>query len=484
MSCRLTLLLALILPLPGCSESSPPSAPPGPPAAPPAHDITGHWEGVIQTPAAALGIRMDLARDGDDWTGTIDIPMQGAAGLPLKSIRINGEQIRFAITGVPGDPTFRGKIEKAKITGTFTQAGQTMPFELGREPVAAAARPKRPQEPKPPFPYKAEDVTYPSGDIQLAATLTLPDGPGPHPAVVLITGSGPQNRDEELMGHKPFLVLADHLTRAGVAVLRADDRGVGQSTGNFATATTRDFADDALAGVAFLKARNDIATDRIGLIGHSEGGIAAPLAATQSDDVAFIILLAGSGVPGIEVSQSQVAYTLRSTGLSDERIQWQLAFNRALLELLQTHTDADAISREARRVAQEHLAKASETVRAEVGTAEQLLDSVKTVMPRPSPWLRFFLSHDPAPVLARVKVPVLAIVGELDTQVDPDLNMPAIEAALADNADATTTRLPGLNHLFQKATTGSVAEYARIEETMNPAALELIAKWINQRFGE
>lgn len=445
-------------------------------------DFTGHWEGAIQIPGMdpGLTVKVDLKEDAGAWSGTIDIPMQSAAGLALERITAAGDSVRFSIAGIPGDPTFAGRFENSEILGDFTQGGQTFPFKLGREAMAEI---KRPQEPKAPFPYRAEDVTFPNGDITLAGTLTMPETGGPFAAVVLVTGSGPEDRDEMVFSHRPFLVLADHLTRAGIAVLRYDDRGVGKSTGNFATATTEDFAKDALAAVSYLKSRPEIAGDRIGIAGHSEGGLIAPMAATQSKDVAFVIMLAGPGVPGSEILPAQAGKIELASGASQEKADKQVALMKRMVKLAATETDSVKLHDEAMSIAHEQLALMTDEERKKLGdNPDAMLE--RQIAALMSPWFKFFLSYDPRPTLAKVKVPVLALNGSLDTQVPPEQNLPEIEKALkkGGNKDFTVRELPGLNHLFQKATTGSPDEYFGIEETMNPAALDAVSEWIGKRF--
>jgi hypothetical protein len=388
--------------------------------------------------------------------------------------------VRFSITGIPGDPTFAGRLENGAIAGDFTQGGQTFPFTRGREAVAEV---KRPQEPKLPLPYRTEEVTFPNGDITLAGTLTMPESGGPFAAVVLVTGSGPEDRDEAVFSHRPFLVLSDHLTRAGIAVLRYDDRGFGKSTGNFATATTEDFAKDALAAVRYLNGREEIAGDRVGILGHSEGGLIAPLAATQSKDVAFVVMLAGPGVPGSEILPAQTGRILLASGASKEKADQQVAIMKRIVKLVETETDSLKLHDGAMALAHEQVALMSDEERKELGDdPDAMLErQIKTLA---GPWFRFFLSYDPRPTLAKVKVPVLALNGSLDTQVLPEQNLPEIEKALAKggNKDFVVRELPGLNHLFQKATTGAPDEYFGIEETMNPAALDAVSEWIGTRF--
>jgi pimeloyl-ACP methyl ester carboxylesterase len=440
----------------------------------PRPEFEGHWEGAIEIPAMSLNVLVDLHHDGSFWTGTIDIPAQGAAGIGLSGIRVAGMEIDFMIDGVPGEPTFAGTLEDGAIEGTFNQYGQGFPFRLGREAIEAA---RRPQEPKPPYPYLEEEVSYTHGDVTLAGTLTTPAGDGPHPAVLLISGSGPQNRDEEVFGHRPFLVLSDHLTRRGIAVLRVDDRGVGESTGDAEQATSEDFADDAMAGVEFLLARPEIDPGRIGLIGHSEGGVIAPMVASRSDDVSFIILLAGTGVPGDEIILRQMELIGRASGMEEERIADVIGTQRQMLDLVRakaTKAELEAMLRE--------------LVVVQMGTnltAEQLDDAARAhAQIATSPWFRFFLGYDPRPILEETRIPVLALGGELDLQVDPEQNLQEIREALrkAGNPDYTVLELPGLNHLFQSAETGNPDEYYSIDETFSPAALDTVSDWILKRF--
>jgi pimeloyl-ACP methyl ester carboxylesterase len=439
-----------------------------------APEFYGHWEGSIALPGAALAVLVDLNYDGA-WSGTADIPVQGAKGLPLTRIRIADAGIEFSLAGIPGDPTFVGKLIQGKISGTFTQGGQSFAFDLGRIRIPPLTRF---QEPQPPFPYEVSEVTYANGPITLAGTLTSPSQGGPFPAVVLISGSGPQDRNEEVMGHKPFLVLADHLTRAGIAVLRVDDRGVGGSSGSVSEATSQDFAGDVLAGVAFLKSRPRIDAKRIGLIGHSEGGIIAPIAASRSGDIAFVVMLAGTGVPGDEVLRHQMSRIARASGMDEGKLRTILDEQDKLLSLVEAGADDKAVREQLRKLVSAQLGEAT--------SGSMLEDGVNQAMVQMgSPWFRFFLQYDPRAALRNVRVPVLVLNGELDLQVDPAQNVPEIRKALeeAGNKEYTVTVLPGLNHLFQKAGTGSPLEYDAIEETMNPAALDAVREWILARVG-
>lgn len=453
-------------------------ASPLPAADPP---VSGSWQGAIELPnrGGELRVIVDLEQEGGSWNGYIDIPAQGARELPLERIAVDGSRVRFSIAGVPGAPTFDGTVAGDEIRGTFTQGGVSMPFRLARgagEPL------RRPQDPQPPFPYSAEEVSYRNGGVELAGTLTTPAGPGPFPAVLLVTGSGAQDRDESLMGHRPFLVLADHLSRNGIAVLRADDRGVGGSSGSVSASTTADFAADALAGLRFLRSRPRIAPDRMGILGHGEGAIVAPLAASQSPDVAFVVLLAGTGVPGREVLPRQIELMARAAGAPEDQIRTQLDWFRRLAAALRDERDPAALTAALRELARAHASAQSEQELKAMGGVEALIEN--EVQEVGSPWFRYFLDHDPRPALRKLKAPVLALNGALDLQVPADQNLPEIEKALkeAGNPDVTLRNLPGLNHLFQPARTGSPGEYGLIDTTIDPAVLDLVTRWIQQRF--
>lgn len=441
--------------------------------------VAGHWEGEIEMPGRALAVKVDLEVAAGAWSGAIDIPAQGAKRLPLGGVEVSagsdGVAVRFAIAGVPGDPTFAGKLAEDRITGTFTQGPAQLPFSLGRDAIAG---PARPQEPKAPFPYASEDVRYASGDAELAGTLTVPAGDGPFPAVLLISGSGPQNRDEEIFGHKPFAVLADHLGRAGIVVLRVDDAGVGGSTAHSTPPTTADLAKDAEAGVAFLKADMRIDPHRIGLLGHSEGGAIAPLVASRSHDVAFVVLLAGPGVPGTELLRKQNQRIFTAAGFPQARQEKLLALLDELFDALLNEPD------EARRHERVVAVVREQMELNGVQAGEQTADVVERASSQAeSPWMRYFLAYDPRPALRATQVPVLALGGDRDVQVDTEQNLAAIATALAEggNQDVTVHRYPDLNHLFQHARTGLVAEYGQIEETMAPEVLETIRDWILAR---
>ena len=438
--------------------------------------VTGHWEGQIEIPGQPIAVKIDLASNDGEWTGTIDIPTQGANDLPLSDIRVveedDGMHVKFSIRNIPGNPTFDGKLKDGAMSGTFSQGGATFEFRLSRDTVVKS--PARPQEPKPPFPYKIEEVTFQNGDVNLAGTLTLPYGDGPFPTVLLISGSGLQDRDETLVGHKPFWVLADHLSRAGIAVLRVDDPGIGKSTPHPEPPTTADFATDVEAGVRFLK--QDDRVGRVGLIGHSEGGLIAAIVASRSNDVSFIVLMAGPGVPGAELLRKQNERIFDAARIAGERKQRLLT----LLDQLFTILTAEDMAEDEQRQGVEGIVRKQLEING-VPPAKQDEGQVQVLVKQSlTPWMRYFLTFDPRPAFEKIRVPVLALNGELDVQVDAEQNLTAIAAALdkGGNQKVTVHRLPKHNHLFQRALTGLVNEYGIIEETLSPKVLDLIRDWI------
>jgi hypothetical protein len=454
--------------------------------------LAGTWLGTLDAGGVKLRIVFNVTVDSAGARkASMDSPDQGANGIPVGSVTLTGDSVKFGVPAVMGGYDGVLATDGKSIDGTWRQGAASLPLKLEKQ-AGPVPQPNRPQEPKPPWPYEVEDLTWPNAaapGVTLAGTLTTPPGEGPFPAVVLVSGSGAQNRDEALLSHKPFLVLADYLTRRGIAVLRFDDRGVGQSTGSFATATSEDFATDALAGVAFLKTRSRIDPRRIGIAGHSEGGIVAPMAAARSDDVAFIVLLAGTGLNGEQILLLQTELIARAGGAAETDIVSNRAMQEKIFAVLRSAPDSAAARTGIETIIREQIAGMTEQRRIEAGVdkadAAEAAIRAQTAQAT-TPWFRFFLTYEPATALRSVKVPVLAINGEKDLQVPPGQNLAAIEKALAEagNDDVTIRELPGLNHLFQSATTGSPTEYAQIEETLNPAALQVIGDWILQRFGK
>jgi dienelactone hydrolase len=432
-----------------------------------ASDIDGDWLGTLDSGMGTLRVVLHIANTEDGLRATMDSPDQGAKGIPVTSITRTGSSLRFETKSISG--TYEGSIsaDLNAVSGTWTQFGKPLPLSLKRVKSASELELRRPQNPVKPYPYKEEEVTYknPAANIELAATLTIPRGKGPFPAVLLISGSGPHDRDESLMGHKPFLVLADYLTRKGIVVLRADKRGVGKSGGDYSKAVIADFASDADAGVAYLKTRPEVDPHRIGLLGHSEGGVEAPLSAAHNPDVAFVVMMAGMGVPGDQLLPEQMRLIEQAAGKSPDEIQKDLAMQRDLLATVEKDKDDSVLEKDVR-----------EKLTGKVPDA-QIGMQIKTIS---SPWFRDLLAYDPAPTLSKLTCPVLVLNGEKDVQVPPQQNLPVIRKALeaGGNKHFEIDELPGLNHLFQTAKTGGIGEYSEIEETMSPVAMEKVASWI------
>jgi pimeloyl-ACP methyl ester carboxylesterase len=430
-----------------------------------ASELYGDWLGALHVSGVQLRLAFHLQSTPDGITGTMDSLDQNANGIPVKSVALTGSEITIVLPM----GKFQGKFDRAAkaIDGTWQQGAATLPITLKPVKDRASLEVKRPQVPRKPYPYREEEVAYEnkSANVRLAGTLTVPPGKGPFPAALLITGSGPQDRDESLMGHKPLLILADYLTRKGIAVLRVDDRGVGKSGGSMATSTMADFATDVEAGIAYLKARPEVDAHNIGLIGHSEGGVIAPMVAARNPDVAFIVMMAGSGVPGDELIVEQTLALNQAAGAPEASLKTTAAEQRAFVELVKSEPDAAVLKTKLRERWTGKLAEAR---------IEQEL-AVATL-----PWYRYFVAYDPRPALEKVKCPVLAINGEKDLQVPPRQNLAAIRKALekGGNKNFETIELPGLNHLLQTAKTGLPSEYGTIEETMSPTALQTISDWV------
>ena len=440
--------------------------------------FVGNWLGTLATPSARLRLALTVTRDSSGTlSGTLTSLDQANTRIPA-ALTVHGDTITASMSAVQASYTAVLSPAKDSLRGTFTQ-GMPLPLDMGR--VAALPTPVRPQEPKPPFPYRTADVSFESvPGVRLAGTISIPPGAGPFPAVVMVTGSGAQNRNEELLGHKPFLVIADYLARHGIASLRYDDRGFAQSTGNFAAATSADFANDAQAAVAFLRKQRDIAPNRVGILGHSEGGLIAPMVAARDRDVAFIVLLAGPGLPGDSILLMQSELIAKAAGAPQAAIDTTLEVDTRLFAAIKASRDsADAAAR---------VNAILDRMVASLPAAEQAQARVRLDAARHqvlTPWMQYFLKYDPRAALRQVRVPVLALDGSLDLQVPPRQDLAAIDTALArgGNRDHRVQELPGLNHLFQPAKTGSPSEYAAIEQTFSPAALEIIADWITAHGG-
>jgi len=449
----------------------------------PNEEIEGIWQGTLKFSGIELRIIFTISRSPKNTlAATYDVPEQNVTDVPVDEITFIKRNLRLEI--VPIEGVFNGTLSEdgAKIDGNWTQSGMTLPLVLERTYTKLEI--KRPQEPKEPFPYRTEEVFFKNFDagISLAGTLTLPPSEGTFPTVLLLSGSGAQDRDEAVFGHRPFLVLADYLTRRGIAVLRVDDRGVGGSTGDFDKATAMDFASDAMAGVTYLKSRKEINHESIGLVGHSEGGMIASMAAVHSSDIAFIVLIASPGLAIKEMEHSDRARTLKARGASDDLIVRNRNVLKSLFKVINQETDSKVIQNEFTSIITEFFKGLSEEEKKITGISEENLKvHIHNEFQRlHSPWFRFYLNYDPGTALQKVTCPLLAVNGEKDVQVTPKENLRAIIEALkaGGNRNYTVKVLPDLNHLLQTAETGNISEYGKIEETMSPTALQIISDWI------
>ena len=441
----------------------------------------GSWNGLLKVQGQQIRLVINIQQAENGYKATMDSPDQGAKGIPVDRVTFVNDTLKFEVKMI--GVTYTGVLGSDNvIKGTFTQMGMSLPLDLSAQTVEKE-KIVRPQEPQKPYPYYTEEVKFTNhgGDI-LAGTLTLPKKTGKYPVVVLITGSGPQNRDEELMGHKPFLVIADYLTRNGIGVLRYDDRGTAQSTGDFQKATSVDLANDAEAAVRYLLTRKEINKKKIGLSGHSEGGIIAPMVAARNKKVAFIVMLAGPGLRGKELLELQTAAIAKASGMTETELANVLKLNSGAYNLVLHSNDTVKLKTDLTDYFRKNL-KDNPTPD-ENPTQEQLDMQAKGYTNQlASPWMQYFIKYDPFPTLRKVKCPTLALNGSKDLQVPPAENLALIRKAFTDsgNKKLTAIELPGLNHLFQESTTGSPAEYAKIEQTFSPKALDEILKFIRQQ---
>jgi pimeloyl-ACP methyl ester carboxylesterase len=443
-------------------------------------DFTGTWLGKLKVQSMVLRVVFRIELKDGKLTALLDSPDQGAKDIPVSDVIVKGDSISLVVNSIGGK--YKGVFLKdsTKLDGVWKQGGGIFPLEMSK--VEKIEEPKRQQEPQPPYQYNSEDITFEnrSAGIKLAGTLTYPKEGTNFPAVVLITGSGPEDRNETVFGHKPFLVISDYLTKNGIAVLRYDDRGVGGSTGDFSKATSLDFASDAEAAVDYLKTRNEINKKEIGLIGHSEGGLIAPIVASKDKDIAFIVLLAGPGLPGNKLLLIQSELIMKSEREQPEKIERAIDLNKKIYSLVDTTTDTTVIHQKLKEVLEKYYDSLSEEDKKEIPDLKLFIEQqFKTIT---SPWFSFFLRYDPRPALEKVKCPVLALNGGNDLQVPPKEDLSEIEKALkkGGNKNYKIVELPGLNHLFQDSATGKISEYAKIDETFSPKALEIMVGWIKK----
>jgi uncharacterized protein len=441
-------------------------------------DITGQWNGVLKIQGTQLRLVFNISKTATGLSATMDSPDQGAKDIPVTTTSFENATLKLAIPD--GTIEYKGILGKDNIiVGNFKQSGQSLPMNLSRGEIEKE-KIVRPQEPTKPYPYYSEDIIFENkkAGINLAGTLTLPQKDSVFPVVILISGSGPQNRDEELLGHKPFLVLSDFLTKNGIAVLRYDDRGTSLSKGDFKTATSADFATDVESAITYLKTRKEINKKKIGLIGHSEGGLIAPMVASKSKDISFIVLLAGTGIQGDQILLLQQKLIGKASGVSNEDLQKSETTNRKVFDIVNKSTNLEQLNIDLTNYIKQTL-KDNPSAEKPAGMSDD--DFVKLQVKQiANPWMQYFIKYNPAPALEKVKCPVLAINGEKDLQVPPKENLEAIKKALikGGNKKVTTKELPNLNHLFQECKTGSPDEYSTIEQTFSTTALTVILNWL------
>ncbi|MEO8711655.1 MAG: alpha/beta fold hydrolase [Parafilimonas sp.] len=451
-------------------------------------NFSGAWNGTLKVGGELhLVLHVTLLKDGT-YSATLDSPDQHVSGITCDTVvtktGASGNTLHFTINKLK--VSYTGTLlNDSALSGTFTQ-GVNIPLDLYRTDIPAPIKIVRPQTPKPPFPYKSEEVIYNGNGLQFGGTITIPPGNGTFPAVLLITGSGQQDRDETVFDHKPFAVIADALTRDGFIVLRVDDRGIGNSTGNFAASTTADFAKDVNASIEYLKSRREVNDKKVGLLGHSEGGMIAPMVASQRRDIDFIVLLAAPGVKIIDLMGEQNAAVMRSAGIDSS---FSEAYGALYIQILNTIINAPDTATANRNALQElnnWQAKADTTDLQKLGftsedNSKDYVDGLVELCSKP--WFKYFIQFDPQPYLSDLKkVKVLALNGSKDIQVVASQNLPAVRSALVAGKTRTfeTKEIPGVNHLFQVCSKCTVQEYGELDQTIAPVVLQTITEWLNK----
>jgi len=433
-------------------------------------DVSGKWLGTITFGSVKLRIAFEIsaAKEGG-YTGSMRGIDQSGLAMPMSAVLLNGDSLRLEMDVIRS--AYEGKFTDTNtIEGNWLQHGTSTPLVMKR--VDTFPEIIRPQTPRTPYPYTEEDVAYdnPSAKVHIAGSLTLPNGKGPFPAVLLIVGSGPLNRDEEVAFHKPFLVLADHLTRQGIAVLRADKRGVGKTTGDFEEATIQDLADDVRAGVEYLKTRREIDPKHIGLLGHSEGGVVGPILASQSSDVAFVVMLAGPGQNNGDIIIFQKTLAAKEHGADENTLALMRSWYERLYALVREDTDNATAEKKIRAL---HATLTSDQ-KDKLGWPDSGLD--REIADQLKHHWRCDLRHDPCAVLRKVRCPVLALGAEKDMQVPAKENLAGIEQALkaGGNTRFAVRECPGLNHAFRTEPHAPGSD----DETLAPVVLQTISDWI------
>ncbi len=428
--------------------------------------IEGYWKGEVNFGGQKLEMAFDITNTENGFSATLDVPAQGAYGVPVDETVFHDNQLTLTMSAL--NASYLGMLKESGIEGTLTQHGMSFPLNLQKG--TKEAKKTRPQDPQPPFPYRIEEVRFVNDKEgnTLVGTLTVPEGEGPFPAMVLVSGSGQQNRDEELMNHRPFWVIADYCARHGIAVLRYDDRGIGGSTGELENATSLDFSYDAEAAFDFLRKQNHIDASCVGILGHSEGGIINFMVAARRPEVSFLVSLAGTSVNGIEVLKAQQAAILRASGMTEELVRFSTNSNAQLFDIV-----AASASRE----------EADSLMRLKLqswGYNEELTE--QTLSQITMPWMYYFLKYDPTEAIVKTNCPALLLNGTKDLQVLASQNLPGYEKIIAEHGKTNLIlhELPELNHLFQHCQTGAPDEYMNIDETISPEVLDMIIEFVKE----
>ncbi|WP_158857020.1 alpha/beta fold hydrolase [Lunatibacter salilacus] len=443
-------------------------------------DLTGSWKGELDVGLQKLPLIFHFQPDGDGWKTTMDSPSQQAKDIPVSKVLYDGQLLTMEMKQLQA--AFEGIYQGDAFQGQFMQAGLSLPLSLVKIEMTKeeTIELNRPQEPIGPFPYEIIQTTFINGPegFALKGTITKPSGQGPFPAVVLVSGSGPQNRDSEIFGHKPFWVLADYLTRKGIVVLRYDERGVGESEGTFKGITSYDFASDSHAAMQRLQGYEFVQKDKIGIMGHSEGGLIAwILGAAGSELPNFLVALAPPVVPINELMAQQAFDVIIASSGDEDLAREQSEYNRELFKVVKNSPDEEkakaAMASFVEMKGKEMGLSGDELtkhIEQQVSAYQQLLD----------PWFFVFIKTEPSQMIEKISVPVWAGFGGKDTQVNASLNHRALEDLSGNSTGRIIKTYPNLNHLFQTSTTGAVSEYGEIEETFSPKVMEDIGAWINE----
>ena len=453
--------------------------------------LVGTWRGTMDNAGVPLQMVFHVRQTDAGVSVSIDVPAQNAENLPVRTITRERQNVRMEAPLLGATYTAELSDDATQMQGTWEQNGLNVALTLVRtngdsgvdQPAASSRAARRPQTPRPPFPYQSLELTFKNEQegISFGATVTYPSGEGPFPGVVLISGSGQQDRNHSLFGHQTFAVLADALTRSGMAVLRYDDRGVGESGGaeSLAGVTSESFARDVLSAYQRLSSLPYVDASRVGLAGLSEGGSIAPMIVEMSrrapGSIApphFLVLLGASAVPGDALMMAQSRALLEASGAGEEQIRSAAQANRAVYDVALSDL-SDEQAAEAIRAILEDLGLSDDQIAAQVAALT-------------SAWYRSFLRYNPAPVLKELDQAVLALYGALDVQVPPQQNAPAMREALsaAPTERFSVEVIEGVNHLLQPANTGSPSEYGQIETTIAESVLTAITSWLSQNVTE